>query len=68
VLSAEDAVALYSLIESRGIQLWVVGGWGVDALVARVTRSHKDLDVLVSPLSSPPFSRMSSEPTPSALA
>ncbi|MFB9378308.1 nucleotidyltransferase domain-containing protein [Kineococcus gynurae] len=27
--------------------VWVAGGWGVDALVGRVTRPHRDLDLLV---------------------
>jgi lincosamide nucleotidyltransferase A/C/D/E len=31
----------------RGIRLWVIGGWGIDALLGEQTRSHKDLDVLM---------------------
>lgn len=45
-VDAGDAVALYELIVGRGMQCWVVGGWGVDALLGRQTRTHKDLDVL----------------------
>ncbi|MCY7373524.1 MAG: hypothetical protein LH461_07480 [Spirochaetaceae bacterium] len=30
------------------IRCWVVGGWGVDALLGRRTRPHKDLDVLLA--------------------
>jgi lincosamide nucleotidyltransferase A/C/D/E len=29
------------------VQLWVDGGWGVDALLGQQTRPHKDLDALV---------------------
>lgn len=47
MLSADDAVALCTLLEQRSIRFWVMGGWGVDALLHRETRPHKDLDVLV---------------------
>jgi len=33
--------------------VWIGGGWGVDALVGRQTRSHGDLDVLVDAPSLP---------------
>lgn len=46
-LCADDAVALCGLLEEQGIGFWVMGGWGVDALLHRETRPHKDLDVLV---------------------
>ena len=29
------------------VQVWVGGGWGVDALVGRQTRVHRDLDLAV---------------------
>lgn len=47
MLPAEDAVALCSQLEKHGIRFWVMGGWGVDALLHRETRPHKDLDILV---------------------
>jgi lincosamide nucleotidyltransferase A/C/D/E len=31
-----------------GIPCWVMGGWGVDALLAMQTRAHHDLDLLVN--------------------
>ena len=34
-------------LEGAGIDVWVQGGWGVDALAGRETRSHDDLDVAV---------------------
>lgn len=34
-------------MEAHGIELWLLGGWGVDALLGRQTREHHDLDVLV---------------------
>jgi len=35
---------LADLIEA-GCSVWVAGGWGVDALVGRQTRLHRDLDL-----------------------
>ncbi len=46
-MHAEDVVALYTLLVERGVQLWVDGGWGIDALLGEQTRLHKDLDALV---------------------
>ena len=46
-MSAEQAQAVYELLDQDGVRCWVMGGWGVDALLGRVTREHKDLDLLV---------------------
>jgi lincosamide nucleotidyltransferase A/C/D/E len=35
------------VVRQTGPYYWVVGGWGVDALLGRCTREHKDLDVLL---------------------
>ena len=48
VLTAQDAVALCQLLERYHIRFWVMGGWGVDTLLRRETRPHKDLDLLVA--------------------
>ena len=44
-ITAQDAVELLDLIESAGIEVYVDGGWGVDALLGRQTRTHLDLDI-----------------------
>ncbi len=44
---AEEALGIYDLLDVQRIECWVMGGWGVDALLGRVTRSHKDLDLLI---------------------
>lgn len=46
-MSAQDACALVGLFAERGIDVWVDGGWGVDALLGRQTRPHQDLDIAV---------------------
>jgi lincosamide nucleotidyltransferase A/C/D/E len=47
-MAAEDAAAIYSLLHDSGIRCWVMGGWGVDALLGTQTRPHHDLDLLVA--------------------
>lgn len=39
-------VVLDRLTEA-GCRVWIGGGWGVDALVGRQTRAHRDLDLAV---------------------
>ncbi len=46
-MNAEDVVVLYTLLQERGVQVWVDGGWGIDALLQHQTRPHKDFDALV---------------------
>jgi lincosamide nucleotidyltransferase A/C/D/E len=40
-------VELMQLFESAGIEVWLEGGWGVDALLGTQTRLHKDLDIIL---------------------
>jgi lincosamide nucleotidyltransferase A/C/D/E len=47
MLSAQDAVAIYRRLADAGILTWIIGGWGIDALLGEETRPHKDLDILV---------------------
>lgn len=35
------------MMQSLDIKVWVDGGWGVDALLGKQTRKHKDLDIAV---------------------
>jgi lincosamide nucleotidyltransferase A/C/D/E len=46
-MEAQDVVELYNLLESNGIQVWLDGGWGVDALLQEQTRPHGDVDIIV---------------------
>lgn len=47
VMSAARVRELYELLAAEGVRCWIVGGWGIDALLGRQTREHKDLDVLL---------------------
>ncbi len=46
-MDAHDVVQLYTALESQGVEIWVDGGWGVDALLGEQTRSHQDLDIAI---------------------
>ena len=44
-----DAAALRQIVdrlEGQGIEVWLDGGWGVDALLGEQTREHDDLDLV----------------------
>ena len=40
-------VDLLHLFQSAGIEVWLDGGWAVDALLGTQTRPHKDVDILL---------------------
>jgi lincosamide nucleotidyltransferase A/C/D/E len=42
-----DVVDLYRTAMQLGIEVWIDGGWGVDALLGVQTRPHKDLDIAI---------------------
>lgn len=44
-MTAADVTEIYSTLNGLGIHIWIDGGWGVDALLGRQTRPHKDLDI-----------------------
>lgn len=45
---ATDVISLYESLRAANAPVWLMGGWGVDALVGRQTRQHHDVDVLVA--------------------
>jgi len=44
-MDASDVVDLLELLERRGLEVYVDGGWAVDALLGEQTRPHDDLDI-----------------------
>jgi lincosamide nucleotidyltransferase A/C/D/E len=42
-----DVLQVLQRLDERGVRYWVLGGWGVDALVGQQTRDHRDLDLAV---------------------
>jgi lincosamide nucleotidyltransferase A/C/D/E len=47
-MSAGDVAALLWILDGAGIEVWLDGGWGVDALVGEQTREHDDLDLVIA--------------------
>ena len=47
MMSAADVIEVLDLLDSAGIDCWLEGGWGVDALLEEQTREHDDIDMVV---------------------
>ncbi|WP_428957443.1 nucleotidyltransferase domain-containing protein [Streptomyces sp. cg35] len=45
-MTADDVRAVLALLRRAGADVWVGGGWGIDALVGEQTREHRDLDLM----------------------
>jgi lincosamide nucleotidyltransferase A/C/D/E len=43
-----DVTELLECLERAGLPVWLDGGWGIDALLARRTRAHADLDLVIA--------------------
>ena len=46
-MTAQDVLKLYSQLASLGIEIWIDGGWAVDALLGEQTRPHEDVDIVI---------------------
>lgn len=44
-MSGQDVTELLQLFQKHGIEVYIDGGWGVDALLEEQTRTHADLDI-----------------------
>ena len=47
MMSSGDVVEVLDRLDSVQIEVWLDGGWGVDALLSEQTRPHDDLDLIV---------------------
>ncbi|WP_078900436.1 nucleotidyltransferase domain-containing protein [Streptomyces sp. SBT349] len=45
-MTADDVLAVLTLLRRAGVEVWVGGGWGIDALIGERTRDHRDLDLM----------------------
>jgi lincosamide nucleotidyltransferase A/C/D/E len=46
-VETDQVHAVLAALDAAGCPCWISGGWGVDALVGRQTRAHRDLDLAV---------------------
>lgn len=45
-MTADDVLFVLALLQRAEVDVWVGGGWGIDALVGVQTRDHRDLDLM----------------------
>ena len=43
--TSDDVLRILDLLHAAGVDVWLDGGWGVDALLREQTRPHDDLDI-----------------------
>ena len=46
-MQADEVLRVVGELQARNLRVWIDGGWGVDALLGEVTRSHDDVDLVV---------------------
>ncbi|MCB0201334.1 MAG: amino acid transporter [Caldilineae bacterium] len=47
-MNSNTVLRVLDLLAIDGVQVWLDGGWGVDALLGRITRTHDDLDLVLA--------------------
>ena len=45
ITTKEDLMTIINLLENANITYWIDGGWGVDLLAGKQTRTHRNIDV-----------------------
>ncbi|MER5950047.1 amino acid transporter [Streptomyces sp. NPDC001904] len=45
-MTSDDVLSVLGLLRRAGADVWIGGGWGIDALVGGQTRDHRDLDLM----------------------
>ena len=46
-MTSTALVELLGAFEEAGVEVWLDGGWAVDAVIGTQTRPHKDLDIIL---------------------
>lgn len=47
-MNSTSVLHILDLLATVDAQVWLDGGWGVDALLGRITRAHNDLDLVLA--------------------
>ncbi|MER6062325.1 nucleotidyltransferase domain-containing protein [Streptomyces sp. NPDC001792] len=45
-MMADDVLSILAVLRNADVDIWIGGGWGIDALVGQQTRQHRDLDLM----------------------
>lgn len=54
-MTSRDVIDLYETLENQGVEIWIDGGWCVDALLGTQSRLHSDLDIAIQQKDLPKF-------------
>ena len=46
-MNASEVLRIITRFSEEGIKIWLDGGWGIDALLRKITRVHDDLDIVI---------------------
>ena len=46
-MTERDALNVIDVLTNGGAEIWIAGGWAVDAVVGETTRPHRDLDLAI---------------------
>lgn len=46
MMTADEVLGVLGVLREVGAEVWIGGGWGIDALVGEQTREHRDLDLM----------------------
>lgn len=60
-MTSRDVIDLYLCLERLGVNIWIDGGWCVDALLGEQSRSHSDLDIAIQQKDLPKFRELLQE-------
>ena len=47
-MTGETVLEILDILHASGVEAWIDGGWGVDALLRTESRPHDDLDLVVA--------------------
>ncbi|WP_435303955.1 nucleotidyltransferase domain-containing protein [Streptomyces phaeoluteigriseus] len=45
-VTGDEVLEILEALRGSGSDVWIGGGWGIDALLGRQTRPHRDLDLM----------------------
>jgi lincosamide nucleotidyltransferase A/C/D/E len=46
-MSLDEVLEIVAMLADAGVESWLMGGWGIDALMGEQTRDHADVDLVV---------------------
>jgi lincosamide nucleotidyltransferase A/C/D/E len=58
MMNEADVIDLLKKAEHIGVEVWITGGWGVDALIGHQTRPHNDIDIFIQKKDTAVFTEM----------